>query len=563
MEGERVPEALRGLDRFEARRKAVELFREAGHLVKEEDYTIALATCSRCGTPIEYAIFPQWWLRMKPLVEEVLKGLRRRDIAFVPERWKKVNIDWLENVKDWNISRQLWWGHQIPAWYCEDCQAVNVPKPERYLEDPTSCEACGSPRLKRDEDVFDTWFSSALWPLSTLGCPEEAEYLQACHPGDVLVTVYDTLFLWVSRMEVSGYHFMGERPFKTVLLHGLVLDEKGQKMSKSKGNVIDPLEMVERYGADALRFALTYLATGGQDIRLDLRWLEMARNFANKLYNAARFVLLSREGFQAKEDTPTLADRFMRSRLSQGVEEITALYEALDLAQAAREVYELVWSEFCDWYLEAAKPALKAGNAHTLRTLEEVLAVLLKLLHPMMPFLTSELYQALTGKEELALEAWPEPGGRDEEAERAFEALKQAVTAVRALKAEAGLPPAQEVRVYLEGETAPVGENLEVFRFLARADLLPERPAKALVKAMPRVTARMPLEGLLDVEEWRRRQEKRLKELLALAERSQRKLASPGFREKAPKEVVEAEEARLRENLEQAERIREALSQIG
>jgi valyl-tRNA synthetase len=563
MEGERVPEALRGLDRFEARRKAVELFREAGHLVKEEDYTIALATCSRCGTPIEYAIFPQWWLRMRPLAEEVLKGLRRGDIAFVPERWKKVNMDWLENVKDWNISRQLWWGHQIPAWYCEDCQAVNVPRPERYLEDPTSCEACGSPRLKRDEDVFDTWFSSALWPLSTLGWPEETEDLKAFYPGDVLVTGYDILFLWVSRMEVSGYHFMGERPFKTVLLHGLVLDEKGQKMSKSKGNVIDPLEMVERYGADALRFALIYLATGGQDIRLDLRWLEMARNFANKLYNAARFVLLSREGFQAKEDTPTLADRFMRSRLSRGVEEITALYEALDLAQAAREVYELVWSEFCDWYLEAAKPALKAGNAHTLRTLEEVLAVLLKLLHPMMPFLTSELYQALTGKEELALEAWPEPGGRDEEAERAFEALKQAVTAVRALKAEAGLPPAQEVRVYLEGETAPVEENLEVFRFLSRADLLPERPAKALVKAMPRVTARMPLEGLLDVEEWRRRQEKRLKELLALAERSQRKLASPGFREKAPKEVVEAEEARLKENLEQAERIREALSQIG
>lgn len=401
---------MRGLDRFEARRKAVELFREAGHLVKEEDYTIALATCSRCGTPIEYAIFPQWWLRMRPLAEEVLKGLRRGDIAFVPERWKKVNMDWLENVKDWNISRQLWWGHQIPAWYCEDCQAVNVPRPERYLEDPTSCEACGSPRLKRDEDVFDTWFSSALWPLSTLGWPEETEDLKAFYPGDVLVTGYDILFLWVSRMEVSGYHFMGERPFKTVLLHGLVLDEKGQKMSKSKGNVIDPLEMVERYGADALRFALIYLATGGQDIRLDLRWLEMARNFANKLYNAARFVLLSREGFQAKEDTPTLADRFMRSRLSRGVEEITALYEALDLAQAAREVYELVWSEFCDWYLEAAKPALKAGNAHTLRTLEEVLAVLLKLLHPMMPFLTSELYQALTGKEELALEPGPSPG---------------------------------------------------------------------------------------------------------------------------------------------------------
>lgn len=563
MEGERVPEALRGLDRFEARRKAVELFREAGHLVKEEDYTIALATCSRCGTPIEYAQFPQWWLRMKPLAEEVLEGLRRGEIAFVPERWKKVNMDWLEGVRDWNISRQLWWGHQIPAWYCEDCGAMNVPHPERYLEDPTSCEACGSPRLRRDEDVFDTWFSSALWPLSTLGWPEETEDLKAFYPGDVLVTGYDILFLWVSRMEISGYHFRGERPFKTVLLHGLVLDEKGQKMSKSKGNVIDPLEMVERYGADALRFALTYLATGGQDIRLDLRWLEMARNFANKLYNAARFVLLSREGFAAKEERPTLADRFMRSRLSRGIQEITALYEALDLAQAAREVYELVWSEFCDWYLEASKPALKAGNAHTLRTLEETLAALLKLLHPLMPFLTSELYQALTGKEELALEAWPEPGERDEEAEEAFEALRQAVTAVRALKAEAGLPPAQEVRVYLQGEVAPVRENLEVFRFLSRAELLLEVPDKALVKALPKVTARMPLEGLLDVEEWRRRQEKRLRELLELAERSQKKLASPGFREKAPKEVVEAEEARLKENLEQAARLREALSQIG
>jgi len=563
MEGERVPEPLRGLDRFEARKKAVALFQEAGHLVKEEDYTIALATCSRCGTPLEYAIFPQWWLRMKPLAEEVLKGLERDEIAFVPERWKKVNIDWLRNVRDWNISRQLWWGHQIPAWYCQDCGAVNVPKPESYLEDPTACEACGSQSLKRDEDVFDTWFSSALWPLSTLGWPETTEDLKAFYPGDVLVTGYDILFLWVSRMEVSGYHFMGERPFKTVLLHGLVLDEKGQKMSKSKGNVIDPLEMVERYGADALRFALTYLATGGQDIRLDLRWLEMARNFANKLYNAARFVLLSREGFSPKEDAPTLADRFMKSRLARGVEEITALYEALDLAQAAREVYELIWSEFCDWYLEASKPALKAGNAHTLRTLEESLATLLKLLHPIMPFITSELYQALTGREELALEAWPEPGPQDPEAEARFEVLKQAVSAVRALKAEAGLPQGEEVRVYLEGDAASVVENLPVFRFLARAELLEERPEKALVKAMPRVTVRMPLEGLLDVEEWKRRQEKRLKELLELAERSRKKLASPGFREKAPKEVVEAEEARLKENLAQADRIREALSQIG
>ncbi|MEJ5336569.1 MAG: valine--tRNA ligase [Thermus sp.] len=563
MVGERVPEPLRGLDRFEARKKAVELFREAGHLLKEEEYTIGMATCSRCGTPIEYAIFPQWWLSMRPLAEKVIGGLERGEIAFVPERWKKVNLDWLKNVRDWNISRQLWWGHQIPAWYCGDCGGVTVPLPERYLEDPTHCAHCGSANLKRDEDVFDTWFSSALWPLSTLGWPEETEDLKAFYPGDVLVSGYDILFLWVSRMEVSGYHFRGERPFKTVLLHGLVLDEKGQKMSKSKGNVIDPLEMVERYGADALRFALAYLATGGQDIRLDPRWLEMARNFANKLYNAARFVLLAREGFRAEGDEPTLADRWMTSRLARGVREVTALYEALDLAQAARAVYELVWSEFCDWYLEASKPALRAGNAHTLRTLEGALETLLKLLHPFMPFLTSELYQALTGREELALEPWPEAGGEDLEAEARFEALRQAVTGVRALRAEAGLAPGQEVRVHLEGEVGPVLENLEVFRFLARAELISEKPERALVRAEPKVTVRMPLEGLLDVAVWKARQEKRLKELLALAERSEKKLSAPGFREKAPKEVVEAEEARLRENLDQIRRIREALSQIG
>ncbi|WP_337844231.1 valine--tRNA ligase [Thermus sp.] len=563
MVGERVPEALRGLDRFEARKKAVELFREAGHLLKEEDYTIQMATCSRCATPIEYAIFPQWWLSMRPLAEKVIQGLEGGEIAFVPERWKKVNLDWLKNVRDWNISRQLWWGHQIPAWYCGDCGQVTVPPPERYLEDPTRCTHCGSPNLKRDEDVFDTWFSSALWPLSTLGWPEATEDLKAFYPGDVLVTGYDILFLWVSRMEVSGYHFLGERPFKTVLLHGLVLDEKGQKMSKSKGNVIDPLEMVGRYGADALRFALAYLATGGQDIRLDLRWLEMARNFANKLYNAARFVLMAREGFAPQRDEPTLADRWMGSRLARGVREVTALYEALDLAQAARAVYELVWSEFCDWYLEASKPALKAGNAHTLRTLEATLADLLKLLHPFMPFLTSELYQALTGREELALEPWPEAGAEDLEAEARFEALRQAVTGVRALRAEAGLTAGQGVRVHLEGEVGPVLENLEVFRFLARADLLPEKPPRALVRAEPKVTVRMPLEGLLDVEAWKARQEKRLKELQAMAERSEKKLSAPGFREKAPKEVVEAEEARLKENLDQIRRIREALSQIG
>ena len=560
---DRVPEALQGLDRFEARKKAVELLKASGHLLKEEPYTIALATCSRCSTPLEYAIFPQWWLRMRPLAEEVLAGLRRDEIRFVPDRWKKVNIDWLENVKDWNISRQLWWGHQIPAWYCQDCGQISVPPLERYLEDPKVCQACGSPNLKRDEDVFDTWFSSALWPLSTLGWPERTEDLEAFYPGDVLVTGYDILFLWVSRMEVSGYHFLGEKPFKTVLLHGLILDEKGQKMSKSKGNVVDPLDLIEKYGADALRFALIHLATGGQDIRLDLRWLEMGRNFSNKLYNAARFVLLAREGFRPEKDTPTLADRWMESRLAQGIERITGDYEALDLAQAARDVYGLIWGEFCDWYIEAAKPALKEGNAHTLRTLERVLGELLKLLHPIMPFLTSELYQALTGKEELALEAWPTPGVPDPEAEAAFQVVMDAITGVRALRAELGLPPTQALEVYVEGPGAEeVLRERALLESMARATPRLGRPEKALAQVFPRVTVHLVLEGLLDVSEWKKRQEKRLKELEALVEKGQKKLQSPAFREKAPLEVVQMEEERLRENLAQMERIRENLSRV-
>ncbi|MGQ9753576.1 MAG: valine--tRNA ligase [Thermaceae bacterium] len=560
---ERVPEALRGLERFEARRKAVELLKEAGHLEGEEAYTVALATCSRCGTPIEYAIFPQWWLRMKPLAEEVLEGLRRDEIRFIPERWKKVNIDWLEKVKDWNISRQLWWGHQIPAWYCEDCGEVNVPPLERYLEDPKACRACGSERLKRDEDVFDTWFSSALWPLSTLGWPDKTEDLEAFYPGDVLVTGYDILFLWVSRMEASGYHFLRERPFKTVLLHGLILDEKGQKMSKSKGNVVDPLDLIERYGADALRFALIYLATGGQDIRLDLRWVEMGRNFANKLYNAARFILLSRRDFTPRTDAPTLADRWMASRLSRGIQRITESYEALDLAQAAREVYALIWNEFCDWYIEAAKPALKEGNAYTLRNLERILGELLKLLHPIMPFITSEVYQALTGKEELALEAWPTPQGEDPEAEAMFNHVMDAVTGVRTLRAELGLPPAQTLTVQVDGPGARVVlEEKALLMSLARA--IPEegRPERSLAQVFPSLTVYLVPEGLLDLSEWEKRQEKRLKELEALVEKGRRKLENPSFKDKAPPEIVRMEEERLQENLAQMERIRENLARL-
>ncbi len=562
--GERVPERFRGLDRFEARKRVAEALREEGFLVKEEPYEIALATCDRCGTPIEYALFPQWWLKMKHLAEEVIKPLEAGDIKFFPERWRRVNIDWLKNLKDWNISRQLWWGHQIPAWYCEKGH-VTVPPLERFEEDPERCAVCGSENLTRDPDVFDTWFSSALWPLSVFGWPERTLDFKAFYPTQALVTGYDILFLWVSRMEVSGYHFEKKRPFANVILHGLVLDEKGQKMSKSKGNVVDPLELVEQYGADALRFGLVHLATGGQDIRFDRRWMEMGRNFANKLWNLTRFLLLAREAFEAKTDEATLADRWILSKIHRETARITRLMDAFDLAQAAREVYQLAWSDFADWYVEAAKPALKAGNRATLKTLETGLATLLKLLHPFMPFITSELYVHLVGEDrELALEPWPEPGPVDEEALAAFEVLKDAVSAVRALRGELGLDPAARIEVFLEGPGAEVVfKEKGVFSFLARALPRAGAPERSLAWVTPEVTVYLVPEGLVDVEAWKKRQQKRLLELEKKAASAEKKLKNEGFLKRAPAHVVEFEKKRLEEARTQIERIQENLRRVG
>ncbi|WP_456481178.1 valine--tRNA ligase [Oceanithermus sp.] len=563
---ERVPERFRGLDRFEARKAVAKALEEKGYLRAAEPYQIALATCDRCGTAVEYALFPQWWLKMKPLADEVLPKLKEGDIKFYPERWRKVNIDWLENIRDWNISRQLWWGHQIPAWYCPEGH-VTVPDLERFDEDPKECAVCGSTELERDPDVLDTWFSSALWPLSTLGWPEDTEDYRAFYPTSVLVTGYDILFLWVSRMEVSGYHFDGRHPFESVMLHGLVLDEKGKKMSKSKGNVVDPLELVSEYGADALRFALIHLATGGQDIRFDRRWVEMGRNFANKLWNAARFVFMNREGFEAKTDEPTLADRWMAARLREGIRNITQLYDAYELALASREVYQLVWSEFCDWYIEAAKPALRAGNAATLRGLETALEALLKLLHPFMPFVTSEIYTALKQdpEAELALAKWPEAEAfpADEEALAAFKVLQDAVTATRSLRAELGLPPQQEITVHAEGPGAAVLlENADFFRFLARAGVEEGRPEKAVSAVTPQVTVWLELEGLVDVEAWKKKQQKKAADLERRISSMAKKLANPGFTERAPAEVVERERRNLEEAKSQLERIREVLARF-
>jgi valyl-tRNA synthetase len=564
--GELVPEEFRGLDRFEAREKVAQRLEEEGYLKGVQTHTVQLPLSERTKEPIEPMLLTQWFVRMKPVAEKVLEGLDKGEMRLVPERWEKVNRDWLLNIRDWAIGRQIWWGHQIPAWYDEEGN-IYVPDPENPDLDCDQDPRYAKLKLRRDPDVFDTWFSSALWPFSTLGWPDQTPDLAKFYPTDVLVTGYDILFFWVARMQMSGYQFTGQAPFHTIVLHGLYLDEKGQKMSKSKGNGIDPLELIEKYGADACRFAWDYLATGGQDIRHDPRRYEQGRNFANKLWNAARFVLMNKDAIrqtqEAKREDPTLADRWMTSRLSRGITEITEAYEAFDLGRAARLVYELVWSEFCDWYLEAAKPALREGNTATLRTLEHSLAALLKLLHPIMPFITSELYEALTGDpRQLALQEWPTPPGRDLEAERAFETLQHSVVATRNLRAELGLPPQQEIRVYLDGPGAKgVMENLALFRFLAKADAALGHPERALAQVTPSVSVYLQLEG--DLSGFLERQKKRLAELERLVAQSEAKLANPGFVERAKPEVVEAERERLAEGRAQLERIRANLERLG
>jgi valyl-tRNA synthetase len=553
--GELVPEPFRGLDRFEGREAVVAALRDSGHLVEERPHTVALGLSQRTKAPVEPLLSLQWFYDASSAAERALQAIDSGEIRIVPERYTKVNRDWLERLRPWNVSRQLWWGHRIPAWYTEDGRVV-VPDRDDPLTDPTDDPRYAGERLVQDPDVFDTWFSSNLWPFSTLGWPDEEDpFYRTFYPTDVLVTGYDILFFWVARMEMAAYEFTGRRPFHTVLLHGLVLDAEGQKMSKSRGNGIDPLDVIERSGADALRFAMAYVSTGAQDIRWDDRRVEMGRNFANKLWNAARFTLMQLGDAPAEAPLPPhrLADRWITSRLQRAIGEITGHMESFDLGLAARALYDVVWSEFCDWYLEAAKGALRDGDAATRATLRSSLATLVRLLHPVVPFVTSELWEALGEEGQIALAPWPERDAAlvDEAAERDFERLRAAVEGARQLRAEANLAPSQVMPLFATGDDAAFlrGER-STFEGLARATLLDEAPQGAtLNQPLPSVTLALPLAGLVDAAEWRARQEKRLAEARASRERSERKLANERFVQSAPDAVVAEERRRLAEAL--------------
>ncbi len=565
-----------GLDRFECRQKLVEELNRQGYLVKTEDHSKSVGHCYRCSSVIEPLLSKQWFVRMKPLAKPAMEAVLDGRIRFVPERFSKIYLTWLENIRDWCISRQIWWGHRIPAWYCQECGEVTVAK-----EEPVACTRCGGARLQQDEDVLDTWFSSALWPFSTMGWPDSTNDLEYFFPTSVLVTGYDIIFFWVARMIFTSIEFMNDIPFKDVLIHGLVRDADGRKMSKSLGNGIDPLEVIERYGADTLRFTLITGNTPGNDMRFYWERVEASRNFANKLWNAARFVQMNLGDFQPT-DPPialSLADRWILSRLHRRIQEITAFIEEYELGEAARALYDFIWDEFCDWYIELSKVTLY-GNSNddmiyaTKYVLWYALEKVLRLLHPFMPFISEEIWQAIPHDGNTIVRApWPEMEQRylDAGAEDKMRVVMDVVRAIRNMRAEVEVPPTKATRVVVrpvsDERAMAVTESAKYITALGRAEPLEigtemARPKTALAAVVPSAEVYLPLEGLLDLEKELARLHKSLSEAEADLERSRVKLANPDFVRRAPEEVVEKERKRLSENQERVRRIQDRIRML-
>ena len=564
--------AYAGLDRYECRKKILEDLKAGGYLVGEEVHHHAVGACYRCDTVIEPLISKQWFVRMQPLAAPAIKAVKDGEIRFVPERFTKIYLNWLENIRDWCISRQLWWGHRIPVWYCQACgeEIAEVTEPE-------VCPKCGSKDLEQDPDVLDTWFSSALWPFSTLGWPEQTAELKHFYPTSVLVTARDIIFFWVARMIFMGLEFMQEPPFREVLIHGLVLDKYGKKMSKSRPETnIDPLEVIEKYGTDTLRFTLATGTTLGQDQRFQMEKIEGVRNFANKIWNAARFILMNLEDYAApdyseeassaeiKREKANLAlpERYILSRLQKITTEIGEMINRYDLGGAANLLYDFIWSEFCDWYIELAKTNLKAeGRAR--RLTQEVLAHtfrrILQLLHPYMPFITEEIWQTLPHEgETLMLTPWPfaDSDLQDESAEEEMNMLMGIVKAIRNIRAEVGVDPGRKVEaIFLatEEKARVIRENqvyLENLAGLNKSALQPEKsekPGKAMTAVVSGVEIFLPLAGMVDLDLEKQRLEKELAGLAAERKRLTGKLENKQFVAKAPPAVVEKERAKLAE----------------
>ena len=549
-----------GMDRYECRKAIVKDLEEQGYLVKVEPYNHNVGTCYRCHNDVEPLISAQWFVKMEPLAKEALRVVNEGEVKFVPERFSKTYTNWMENCHDWCISRQLWWGHQIPAWTCDDCGHINVKR-----EDPTVCEKCGSTHLTREEDVLDTWFSSALWPFSTLGWPEQTADLNYWYPTSVMVTGYDIIFFWVARMIFSGCEQMKKIPFHTVLIHGLVRDDKGRKMSKSLGNGIDPLEMAEKYGADALRFNLITGNSPGNDTRFYTEKCEAMRNFANKIWNASRFVMMNltidRYELPAA-DKLEREDKWVLSKLNRLVKEVTENLDSFEIGVASAKVYDFIWDTYCDWYIELTKTRLNGTDEDAKLTAQNVLCyvlvTLLKLLHPFMPFITEEIYQALPkcdGAEDILMTAqWPEytEALSFPAEESAMEAVMDLIRAIRARRAEMNVPPSKKAELMIVTDQAePYQQGLHFIQRLAYASnvTFPET-APADVTGLVSVvthdaTAYLPLSELVDLAAERERIAKELEKAKNGLRITEGKLVNKKFVAHAPENVVNAEREKV------------------
>lgn len=568
----------RGMDRWECRRQLVKDLEAGGYLIKIDDHTHAVGHCYRCTTVIEPMLSKQWFVRMKPLAEPAIKAALDGGVKFVPERFSKTYLNWMENIRDWCISRQLWWGHRIPVWYCGDCNEMVVAKAA-----PDSCPGCGGKGLEQDPDVLDTWFSSGLWPFSTLGWPKKTVELAYYYPTSVLVTGRDIIFFWVARMIFSGLAFMDQVPFREVFIHGLVLDALGRKMSKSLGNGVDPIDVIESHGADSLRFMLITGNTPGNDLRFHFERLEGARNFANKIWNASRFVLMNLEGYQPEQEPGpgdlSLADRWILSRHRAVTCEVTDNLEKYELGEAARVLYEFIWNEYCDWYIELAKPRLYGKEPGDRGTAQHVLATVLKgsleLLHPFMPFITEDIWQRLPHRGMTIMKAsWPKPaeGLENTAAVEEMAVLMDVIKAVRHIRSEMNVPPGKKAEMVL---LAPDEKNRELLNTwgryveqLASGRLsvhkeLREKPDQAAHAVTRGVEIFVPLKGLIDIDREKARLAKELGTIAADLARVSGKLNNQGFLAKAPEDVVLKEKAKEAELTGKKEAIGKRLAVLG
>jgi len=568
----------KGMDRYECRKLFVKELEEKGFLVKVEDVVIPVGKCYRCGTVIEPMLSDQWFVKMEPLAKKAIEVANNGELVHVPDRFEKIYLHWLENIKDWCISRQLWWGHRIPAYYCQDCGEIIVSK-----EAPHKCPKCGSENLRQDEDVLDTWFSSGLWPYSTLGWPEKTEDLEYFYPTDVLVTGYDIIFFWVVRMVFSALYSTGKSPFKYVYVHGLVRDAQGRKMSKSLGNGIDPLEMIDLYGADALRFMLMTGITPGNDMRFQTEKIESARNFANKLWNASRFVLMNAEDSQVISEEEAMKnlkdeDKWIMARVNAVTKEVTANLEKFELAFAGQKVYDFIWNEYCDWYIEIVKSRLYAEDGIDRNTaifvLIRVMKDMLRLLHPFMPFITEEIWSFLPDTEGMLINArWPEYDEKmsyEAEVEK-LELVMDAVRSIRNIRAEAGALPSRKLTAFVISSGRPSEmlssderyiknlANITNITFLTDRSMAPQDVMSGIISGAEIL---IPLDDLLDYEAELERLNKENDRLNKEVKRIEGKLSNEGFVKKAPEKVVNEERAKLENYKEMLDKVLARLEQV-